>query len=139
MQFGEADHCAVIDWRDGPVEVVDAVAFFLPNGYLSHRKLSEQAYEIIVQGRPPVLTELSPKATQEKLLLSICNAIAPEYELRQYRPMDGDSYSVFVAPRSVWASMEGQHRDATERLFLNAARLAAYWSKGYLARLFSKP
>lgn len=139
MQFGGADHCAVIDWRDGPVQVVDAIAFFLPNGYLSQRKLSEQTYEIIVRGRPPVLTALSPTATQEHLLLSISDAIAPEYELRQYRPIDGDGYSIFVAPQSVWTRIEGEHRDATERLFLNARRLAAYWSKGYLARLFSKP
>lgn len=87
--FGEAENCAVIDWRDGAAEVVTAIAAFLPKGQLT--------------------------------------------------PMDGDSYSVFVAPRSMWSNIESAHRQATERLFLNTQRLAAYLSKGYLARLFSKP
>jgi len=139
MLFGESDHCAVIDWRDGAAEVVDAVAAFLPEGYLALGQLTERTCELIVQGRSPVLVELSPTATQEKLLLSICNTIAPDYELRQFRPMDGDSYSVFVAPHSVWVGIESGHPEAAERLFLSAQRLAAYWSKGFLARVFSKP
>ncbi|WP_446809108.1 hypothetical protein ACH50O_17895 [Methylomonas sp. 2BW1-5-20] len=138
-QFGEAEHCVVIDWRDGPAEVVEAIAAFLPTGYLALGTLSEQTCELIVQGRPPVLVEISPNAMQEKLLLCISNAIAPEYEIRQYRPMDGDGYSVFVAPQSVWANIESAHPKAVQRLFLSAQRLAAYWSKGYLARVFSKP
>ena len=139
MQFGEADHCAVIDWRDGAAEIVESIASFLPTGYLACGNLSERTCALIVQGRSPVLVELAPTAMQEKLLLCICNAIAPEYEIRQFRPMDGDSYSVFVAPKAVWVNIESGYPKAVESLFLSAQRLAAYWSKGYLSRVFSKP
>jgi hypothetical protein len=129
----------VIDWRDGAAEVVAAVAAFLPKGHLTLGRLTGQTCELMVQGKATAVVPLSPEATQENLLLSINNAIAPEFELRQFKPMDGDSYSVFVAPRSEWSSMESAHPQATELLFLSAQRLAAYWSKSYLSRLFSKP
>jgi hypothetical protein len=138
-RFGESDHCAVIDWRDGPAEIVKAVAAFLPQGYLAPGRLTQQACELLVQGKAPVVVPLPPKATQERLLLAISDAIGPEFELRQFTPMDGDGYSVFVGPRAVWSAIGSTHPEATERLFLDARRLAAYWSKGYLGRLFSKP
>ena len=139
IQFGQSEHCAVVDWRDGPQEIFEAVASFLPDGFLAMGTLTEDSCELIVQGRQPVLAELSSTATQERLLLSIGNAIAPEYELRQFRPMDGDSYSMFVAPRSVWAGIDSENPQVAERLFLSAQRLAAYWSKGFVARMFSRP
>ncbi|MDL5031537.1 hypothetical protein QRD43_06410 [Pelomonas sp. APW6] len=138
-QFGGSEHCAVIDWRDGAPEIVDAVASFLPDGHLVIGRLTERSCELVVQGKPPILAELSSKAAQEQLLFCIGNAIAPEYELRQFRPMDGDSYSIFVAPRSVWAGIDSEHPRAAERLFLSAQRLAAYCSKGFLARMLSRP
>jgi hypothetical protein len=139
IQFGESEYCAIIDWRDGAQEIVEAVASFLPDGYLEIGQVTEQACELIVGGKSPVLAELSPTATQERLLLSISNAIAPNYELRQFRPMDGDSYSIFVASSSVWADMDSKNPQAAERVFLSAKRLAAYWSKGFISRMFSRP
>ena len=137
--FGEADNCAVIDWRDGPPEIVAAIAGFLPDGYLTLGVVSTASCELLVRDRPPVAAPLSPTATQENFLLSINQAIQPEYELRQFRPFDGDSYSIFVALRSVWSEIERANPQATEDLFLSARRLAVYWSKSYLARMFSKP
>jgi hypothetical protein len=137
--FGEADNCAVIDWRDGPSEIVAAIAAFLPEGYLTSGRVTTASCELLVRDRQPVVASLSPKATQENLLLSINQAIQPEYELRQFRPLDGDSYSIFVAPRSVWSEIDQANPQATEDLFLSARRLAAYWGKSYLARMLSKP
>jgi len=137
--FGEADHCAVIDWHDGPAEIVAAIAAFLPEGHLSLGRVTPTSCELVVSGKPGVSVPLSAKATQENLLLGIDQAIRPAYELRQFRPCDGDGYSMFVAPASVWSEIERTRPEATERLFLSARRLAAYWSKPYLARMFSKP
>ena len=139
VQFGEARHCAVIDWRDGPREIVDVVAAFLPDGFLILGALSGDSCEFVVPGRKPVCFHLSRRAKQENLIFAINEAIKPDYEIRQYRPNDGDGYSLFVAPQAVWSGLENADPEAIERLFLNAQRLAEYWSKGYMARLFSKP
>lgn len=138
-QFGEADHCAVIDGHDGPAEIVATVAAFLPDGHLALGRVTSASCEFVVSGKPGFVVPLSPRATQENLLLGIDRAIRPEYGLRQFRPIDGDGYSIFVAPMSVWSQLERVHPEATERFFLGAQRLAAYWSKPYLARVFSKP
>ena len=137
--FGEATNCAVIDWRDEPHEIVTAIAAFLPDGYLALGRVSAARCELLVRDKPPIAVPISANATQENLLLSINQAIQPKYELRQFCPFDGDSYSIFVAPQSVWSELERTNSQATEKLFLSAQRLAAYWSKSYLARMFSKP
>jgi hypothetical protein len=137
--FGDAENCAVIDWRDGPAEIVAAIAAFLPDGYLTIGPVTTSSCELLVRDKPPVAAPLSSEATQENLLLSINYAIQPEYELRQFRPLDGDSYSIFVASRSVWSDIERANPQATEELFLSTPRLAAYWGKSYFARMFSKP
>lgn len=137
--FGESDHCAVIDWRDGPEDIVGAIAPFLPEGYLSVSRSGEGTGALLVRGKPPRPVTLAPRPKQEPWLLILNEALAPEFELRQFRPFDGDGYSVFVAPTVLWREIEESHAAATERLFLSARRLALHWSKGYLARLFSKP
>ena len=137
--FGEAEHCAVVDWRAGLSEMVASVASFLPPGYLGVGKLTDSGAEILVAGRPPRFIALSPPPSQESLLLSISQALQPEFELRQVRPVDGDGHALLVAPSSLWSDIERLHPQATEKLFLSAERLAAYWSKSYLRRMLSKP
>lgn len=137
--FGAAENCAVIDWRDGPTEIVANIAAFLPEGYLTLGCVTATSCELLVRDKAPVAVSLSPKAKQENFLLKINHAVQPEYELRQFRPVDGDSYSIFVAPRSVWSDIERDNPQATESLFLSAHRLAAYWGKSYFVRMFSKP
>ena len=137
--FGDAEHCAVIDWRDGPAEIVAAVASFLPPNHLTLGRHSETECELVVTAKAPKSVLLSPAAKQEMLLLAINEALQPEFELRQFRPFDGDGYSIFVAPRSVWSEIQRAQPQAVDRLFLTMERLAAYWRRGYFARLFSKP
>jgi hypothetical protein len=137
--FGEAEHCAVIDWRDDFDEIVAAVAPFLPEGYVTVRHDGEDACQLLVRGKAPGPISLSPGVRQETHFQSINDALKPEFELRQFRPFDGDSYSLFVAPSSLWSEIEAAHPHAVERLFLPIDRLVAYRRKGYLARLFSKP
>ena len=137
--FGEAEHCAVIDWRDGPVEIVAAVAAFLPNGYLTIQRCNEIEYELVVHGKSPKVMLVSPQTRQEAHILAINEALSPEFEIRQFRPCEGDGYSLFVAPSSVWANIQSEHHQAAERLFLTAQRLFTYWSKSYIARLFTRP
>jgi hypothetical protein len=137
--FGEAEHCAGIDWRDRPTEIVSAIAAFLPTGYLVAEDRGDSTYGVVVHEEPPRSVLVSWPTKQEDLLARINAILSPDFELRQFRPFDGDGYSLFVAPRAVWSEIERTHPEATERLFLTADRLAAYWRKGYLARLFSKP
>ena len=137
--FGESDHCAVIDWRDGLAEIVGAVSAFLPDHYLAVEQLPDHQYNLLAGGRPPAPVSVLPNVKQVALISAVNEAIQPEFELRQFTPFDGDSYSLFVAPRVVWSAMERDHPKSTERLFLSAARLASYWSKSYLSRIFSKP
>jgi hypothetical protein len=137
--FGESEHCAVIDWRDGLAEIVAAVAPFLPAGHMALGRLAASEAEIVVAGRAPIPIALSPRPAQESLLLSVNKALQPDFELRQFRPVDGDGYALFVAPRSLWSEAERSHPQAIEKLFLSVERLSAYWSKSYLARLFTNP
>ncbi|MBD9480575.1 hypothetical protein [Pseudoxanthomonas sp. PXM02] len=137
--FGEADNCAVIDWKAGPLDIVEAIADFLPDGYLTLGRVTATSCELMVTGKRPFCAQILSRATQENLLLSINQAVQPEYELRQFRPSYGDGYSLYVAPRSVWSEIERSNPEASESLFLSAPRLAAYWSKSYLVRMFSKP
>lgn len=137
--FGEANTCAVIDWRDGAREIVVAIAEFLPDGTLAVGHVDASGCEILVHGKPPVTVPLPANATQEHLLAGIDRALAPAYGLRQFRPVDGDGYAIYVAPGPVWSEIERAYPQATERFFLSAERLAAYWSKGYWRRLFGKP
>lgn len=138
-EFGEADTCAVVDWRDGPRGIVAALAAFLPDGYLAVGRVDASGCQILVHGKPPVTVPLPANATQEHLLAGIDRALAPAYGLRQFRPVDGDGYAIYVAPGPVWSEIERAYPQATERFFLSAERLAAYWSKGYWRRLFGKP
>lgn len=137
--FGEAEHCAVIDWRDGLVEIVAAIAAFLPDGYLTFQPRSETDCELLVLGKSPKVISLSPQSTQEACIDAVNEALSPEFEIRQFRPCDGDGYSLYVAPCAVWSKIETEHPQLSERLFLSSRRLLGYWSKGYIARLFTKP
>jgi hypothetical protein len=135
--FGEAEHCAVVDWRDGFPQIVAAVAAFLPAGHLHIGGVIGGDNAVTVKGKPSLAPPQSTK--QEALLLHINQALRPDFELRQFRPADGDSYSIFVAPESVWQEIDRSHPKASEKYFLSIERLAAFWSKSYFARMFSKP
>ena len=128
-----------MDWRDGIAEIVAAVASFLPEGYLELEHPGDAVCQLIVRGKPPKSVSLSPQVKQEELLVSISEALKPDFELRQFRPVDGDGYAIFVAPHATWSAMERNHPQSIDRLFLTAERLAAYWRKGYFACFFIKP
>jgi asparagine synthase (glutamine-hydrolysing) len=53
IQFGESEYCAIIDWRDGAQEIVEAVASFLPDGYLE--KVDKATMATSLEGRLPFL------------------------------------------------------------------------------------
>jgi hypothetical protein len=137
-QFVESDNCAVIDWRDGLPELVAAVEPFLPEGYL---RLEPKRGEFLLYagGRDPKAVKMQAQSRQEDLIASLNGALIPDFELRQFTPIEGDGYALFVAPATVWQDMERSHAIAVQKYFLSAERLVAYWRKGYLARLFSKP
>jgi hypothetical protein len=137
--FGEAEHCAVIDWRDGLTEIVSAVGEFLPRGLLTVEERANSTQLISVQSQPTRSISISLAAKQEELLAQLNSVLSPDFELRQFRPVDGDGYAILVAPRATWSEMERTYPEPTERLFLTTERLATFWRKGYLARWFSKP
>jgi|GEM_PF-3542859 len=137
-QFGDSDNCAVIDWRDGLLELIAAVEPFLPKGYLRSEP-KDGGFLLHAGGRGSSPIEVQLKTRQEDLIASLNRALCPDFEIRQFTPMTGDGYSLFVAPASVWQDIERSHSVAVQKYFLSAERLAAYWRKGYFARLFSKP
>ncbi len=138
QQFGESDHCVVVDWKDGLDEIVAAVADFLPTGHLRLEAAGSTGSRLVrSDGTAIDAPEASIK--QEELLLLVNRALAPEFELRRFRPNDGDGYSLLLAPSDFWDELERTHPEATERYFLSVERLATYWRRGFLARLLSKP
>lgn len=138
-QFSESGICAVIDWRYGLEEIAEALAPFLPQGYLQLESSEEASYRVSAGGRDPHPISISKALRQEDLIEFLNGVLKPSFELRQFTPVDGDGYSIYVAPPELWHRLEQDHPVATEKYFLSIERLAAYWRKGYWARLFSKP
>jgi hypothetical protein len=124
IEFAGADNCAVIDWRDGLLEIIAAVSHFLPRDYTQLQEFKATA---------------SDHTTQESLIDAVNRHIQPQYEIRQFKAIDGDTYSLFVAHTDFWKELEARNLREVEKYFLSTARLAAYWNKGYFARLFRKP
>jgi hypothetical protein len=137
--FGDGDNCVIVDWRARLPEIADEIAAKLPDGHF--RILSSKTEEVVVEVGSRAKETLSDSAEtkQEELLLRFDRVLHPEYEMRQFRPSDGDSYSLYIAETSTWSSLEKDNAEALEKYFLSMPRLAAFWKKGYFARLFSKP
>jgi hypothetical protein len=138
-EFGDGDNCAIVGWRAGLAEIADEIAAKLPDGYF--KILSTTTDELVVEvgSRTKEIVSASPETKQEELLLRFDRLLHPEYEMRQFRPFDGDGYSLYIAASSTWSSLERTDAKAIEDYFLSMPRLEAYWKKGYFARLFSKP
>ncbi len=139
LAFGGADNCVVVDWRDGAREIFATLNQFHPNGYLTVNERAELDWEVRAGNRPPANVRFSPQTKQEEIFVTINQLLAPDFALWQYRPADGDAYSLFLAPSEWWRSLATEHPKVPEKYFLSAERLAAYWKKSYFARLFSKP
>ena len=137
-RFGDSDYCAVVDWKDDLEAIVGAVADFMPSGYLRVESLSGGSQQLVRADGTKIEAPPGP-VRQEELIAVVNRAIAPQFELRRFRPVDGDGYSLFVAPADLWSELERNHPEATKRYFLGAERLAAYWRKGFVGRLFSRP
>jgi hypothetical protein len=137
--FGDGEICAVIDWRAGLPEMAEEIAAKLPDGHF--KIIRSTTHEVIVQvgSRAQEAVPVGPEAKQEELLLRLDGLLHPEYEMRQFRPFDGDSYSLYIAEAKTWSALQHENGEALEKYFLTIPRLAAYWKKSYLARLFSKP
>jgi len=138
-EFGDGDNCAIIDWRARLPEIADEVAAKLPDGYF--KILSSTPEEVVVEVGSTAREVISAAegTKQEELLVLVDRLLYPEYEMRQFRPFDGDSYSIYIADSATWAKLEQSDAKALEKYFLSMPRLAAYWKKGYFARLFTNP
>lgn len=134
--FGGSDYCVVIDWRDQLDEVVNAFSAFLTGDKLLAEEVDEDTFRIHY-GQKSV--EAKSGLKHEELFLVINCLLSPDFEARQFRPYDGDTYSLYLAPSETWLELEQVSPEAVEKYFLNIERLAAYWGKSYWARLFSKP
>jgi hypothetical protein len=138
LGLGESDICAVVDWRDGAEEIFTAIAEFLPDGFLAAIPSEDGLMTISASGGPTLEVNV-PLNKQEPFIDSINRILSPDYEIRQFRPCDGDGYSLLVRPASWWSQFDEKHPEIAEKYFLSTKRLAAYWSKNYFARLLSKP
>jgi hypothetical protein len=137
--FGESDNCVVVDWRDGFEEILEALTPFVPHGYLQVKKLGNTNWKIRAGDRPPHKIEFAKNTKQEELFVTLNEVLRPDFELRQYTSVDGDGYSLFVAPTAWWHSFADEHPRVLAKYFLSATRLAAHQRKHFLARLISKP
>jgi hypothetical protein len=129
----------VFDWRDGAEEIFAALTPFLPQGYLRVEKRGNSNWTVQMGDRSPRTIKFSRKTKHEEFFVSLNEMLAPDFELRQYTPVEGDGYSLFLAPSAWWQSFADKHPRTLAKYFLSVNRLAAYWRKGYLARLFGKP
>lgn len=137
--FGECDNCVVVDWRDGAEEIFEAITPFLPQDYLHVEERGSTEWVVQAGARPACTVEFSERTKQEDFFVALNQVLAPDFELWQYTPNDGDGYSFFLAPSEWWQSFATEHPRVLAKYFLSANRLAAYLRKSYLARLFSKP
>lgn len=135
-QFGESDHCAVVDWKDGLEKIIAALADFLPSDHL-RIEVFEGTRKKIVRADGMTIEMPSTSIKQEEIVALVNRVLAPRFEIRRFRPIDGDGYSLFVAPAELWAELEFEHPKETERYFMSAERLATYWRKSFVGRLFS--
>ena len=138
LRVGEPDVCAIVDWRDGAKEVIDAVAEFLPPDFLSWEVVDSLTIRVCAEGRPSKEIRLENQK-QEPFINDLNEVISPEFEIRQFRPCDGDGYSLLVRPTAWWREVTTQHPELIEQNFLTTERLAVFWNKSYFGRLFSKP
>jgi len=138
LRVGESDICAVVDWRDGVTEITEAILDFLPSGFLSTEAVSPYEIRIHAGDREARVIKLQDQK-QEPFINELNKLINPEFEMRQFRPFDGDCIALLVRPTSWWSEVTIQNPELVDRYFLTTERLAAYWSKSYLARFFSKP
>jgi len=134
--FGQCENCVVVDWRDGLPEILEELTPHLPNGYLRLQRVGDTEYSLQAGNRAP--RTLVPPSKTEDLLVELNRVLLPDFELRQFTPCDGDGYSLYLAPTSMWNSIERSHPKEVARYFLSVERLAAYWRKGFLGRVFSK-
>lgn len=134
--FGQCENCVVVDWRDGLPEILEELTPHLPNGYLRVEQVGDMEYSLQAGDRAP--RTLVPPSKTEDLLVELNRVLLPDFELRQFTPCDGDGYSLYLAPPSVWNSIEHSHPKEVARFFLSVERLAAYWRKGFFSRVFSK-
>lgn len=132
--FGESDICVVIDWRDGAEEILDAVMPFLPQDYLAAERQGDTEWVILAGARAAQTVEYGPETRQEAFFVVLNELLAPEFELRQYRPVNGDGYALYLAPKKWWNSFATAHPKVVEKYFLPAERLAAYMRKSYFKR-----
>ena len=138
MRIGEGDVCVVIDWRDGAEDILAAVKAFLPPGYLSGERRTDGIWTLSAGGRPA--SEIRFTEGNPALFVNAVNEIlAPEFEIRQFRPIEGDGYSFLLRPSGWWMQLEDRHPDLLEKYFITTERLARYASRSWLGRLFSKP
>lgn len=137
--FGESDNCVVVDWRDGADEILEAVAAFLPQGYFRIERRGSAEWAIQAGERPAHTVEFPQGIKQEQFFVALNQVLAPDFELWQYTPVNGDGYSLFLAPSAWWHSFAAEHPRVLAKYFLSADRLAAHMRKSYFARLFSKP
>lgn len=133
------DTCVVVDWRDRLPEILDAAAGHLPENYIRVLSETESSVQVQIGTRPPETVAWEPKTAQEQLLLRVNQLLAPEYEMRQFLPINGDGYALYLAPATTWKEIDTSHPEAVKKLFLSVDRMAAFWSKPFLVRLFTKP
>lgn len=138
LRIGESDVCAVVDWRNRPEEVMEILGEFLPTGYLTWELEHEDKIRVMAGGRPPVAISWTSKKF-EACLDAVNRALAPDFEMRQFRPCEGDGYSLLIETSAWWLDVTVREPDLIERYFLPLDRLAAYWGKSYFLRLISKP
>ena len=138
LGLGEPDICAVVDWRDGAEEIITAIAEFLPDGFLAAIPSKEGLLTISANSGPTLEVNV-PLKKQEPFIDSLNRILSPDYEIRQFRPCDGDGRSLLVRPASWWSQFEDRHPEIVEKYFLSTRRLAAYWGKNDFARVLSKP
>ena len=137
--FGESDNCIVIDWRDGPEEIFEALIPFLPSGYLRIENRSSTEWLVQTENQPERIVLVAPETKHEDFFVSLNQVLAPDYELWQYTPVNGDGYSLYLAPSPWWKSFAAEHPGVLAKYFLSLNRLAAYMKKRYFVRLFSRP
>jgi hypothetical protein len=137
-QFGECTNCVVTDWKNDAEDIFGAVSLFLPENYWKIEQFGDSEWCVQVSGRDPQVLAFT-LYKQEDFFVALNRVMAPDFELRQYRPADGDGYSLFLRPVSWWLDFSSKHPALAERYFLTTDRLAAFWKKNFFQRLFSKP
>jgi hypothetical protein len=111
-----------VDWRDEEPDIVSACEAILQTGSLSAETIDvpgDPGWEIWVtyRGRRTRMPLTVSSADRHIALVTMNNALRPDYEVRMSKDFSGDTLPFLPLPTRTWAALEKRYGDAVGKRF----------------------